>query len=247
MEIIKTKSYELAIISRGNKDSEKIAIALPGRLDTKDYANFSSHLDFLSSKGFYGICFDPPGTWESPGGIELFTTTNYIKAVAEVTKYFGDKPTLLLGHSRGGATATLAGCVNPNVIAIVTINESLGTPSPPNPKDIQGNKYIDFRDLPPGTEKTKEQKRFDVPLYYFEDAAKYSDAEVLKTCQKPKLIFCSTKDEFNSPQEVKEIFNLIPEPKMLHQLNCNHDYRYYPKAVKEVNEVMGKFLDEYLL
>lgn len=172
MEIIKTKSFELAVITRGTKDAEKLAIALPGRLDTKDYACFSNHLEYLVNKGFFGISFDPPGTWESPVGIELFTTSNYIKAVNEVIDYYGNKPTLLLGHSRGGATAVLAGCGNPNVFGIVTINESLGAPSPPNPKSIRGDKYLDLRDLPPGTKKTSQQKEFLVPLSFFEDAAK---------------------------------------------------------------------------
>jgi len=247
VEIINTKSFKLATISRGNKNANKIVVALPGRLDTKDYVNFASHLEFLAGKGFYAVAFGPPGTWESPGGIELFTTTNYIKAVNEVIEHFGNKPTLLLGHSRGGAIATLAGSNNPSVIGIVTINESLGVPSPPRPKEIQGNKYIDFRDMPPGIEKTKAQKKFEVPLTYFEDGGKYNDAEVLKTCLKPKLLFYSNKDEFNSPKDVLEIYKSVPELKMIYELNSNHDYRYYPEIVKEVNEIMGKFIDRYIV
>jgi len=244
VELIKTKSFELAVITRGEEDSDKLAIVLPGRLDTKDYACFASHLEFMANKGFYGISFDPPGTWESPGGLELFTTTNYTKAVNEVIEYFGSKPTLLLGHSRGGATAVLAGCGNPAVVGIVTINESLGTSSPPDPETIRGDKYLDHRDLPPGTKKTSEQIEFLVPLTYFDDGARYDDAEVLKTCTKPKLIISSKYDEFNSQAEVKAVYEQIPEPKMFHELNCNHDYRYHPEMVEEVNRVMLEFLEK---
>ena len=246
MEIIQTTNFKLAVITRGNNKANRLVIALPGRLDTKDYACFASHLEFLAEKGFFGISFDPPGTWESPGGIELFTTSNYIKAVNEVIEYYGYKPTLLLGHSRGGATAVLEGCGNPDVFGILTINESLGSPSPPNPKRIRGDKYLDLRDLPPGTEKTSEQKEFLVPLTYFEDGAKYNDAEVLKTCTKPKLIISSKTDEFNSPEEVRQVYEQIPEPKMFHELDCNHDYRYYPEMVDEVNKVVGEFLEKVL-
>ena len=98
MEIIKTQSFELAILSRGDKNSEKLALILPGRLDTKDYVSCVSHADYLASKGYFAITFDPPGTWESSGTTELFTTTNYIKAVNELIAHFGDKPTLLVGH-----------------------------------------------------------------------------------------------------------------------------------------------------
>lgn len=246
MEIIKTKSFELAVITRGDKKSDKLIVALPGRLDTKDYVCFPNHLEYFAGKGFYGVSFDPPGTWESPGGIELFTTTNYIKAVNEVIEYYGGKQTILLGHSRGGATAVFAGCANPAVVGIITINESLGTPSPPDPKRIRGDKYLDLRDFPPGTTKTSERKEFLMPLTYFEDGAKYNDAEVLKTCVKPKLIISSKRDEFNSPAEVKAAYEQASEPKMFHELDCSHDYRYYPEVVDEVNGVMGEFLEKVL-
>lgn len=62
MNIIKTKSFELAINVAGNENSEKLAIALPGRLDTKDYGCFNSHIEYLSARGFFAVSFDPPGT-----------------------------------------------------------------------------------------------------------------------------------------------------------------------------------------
>jgi len=87
---------------------------MPGRLDTKDYANFVSHLDFLANHGFYTVAIDPPYSWDSPGELKDYTTSNYLKAVNELIDYFGNRPTLLLGHSRGGATAILAS-TNPAV------------------------------------------------------------------------------------------------------------------------------------
>ena len=102
-KMIKTKNFKLAIYSGGNEDANKIALVLPGRLDTKDYVHMTSHVDFLAERGYYALSFDMPGTWESPGNIAEYTTTNYIKAVNELVDYLGNKPTLLLGHSRGGA------------------------------------------------------------------------------------------------------------------------------------------------
>ena len=83
MKIIKTKSFELATISKGSDDSNKIALVLPGLLDTKDYTHMVSFVDFLSSKGYFALSFDAPGTWESSGGVELYTTSNYKKAVVD--------------------------------------------------------------------------------------------------------------------------------------------------------------------
>jgi len=243
MALIKTNTFELAINSKGDPNSKKLALVLPGRLDTKDYECFNSHLVYLASKGFFAVSFDPPGTWESPGGIELFTTTNYIKAVNELIEYFGNKPTVLIGHSRGGQVAILAETTNDLVSGIILINANYGPPTPPDPNKIIDGYLADYRDLPPGNIKTKEQKKFLVPLHYFTDGQKYNPISVIKLCNKPKLIFYGTNDIFASPQEVKEIYKTLPEPKMLCELNVVHDYRYDPKIVEEVNKVLGEFLD----
>ena len=243
MTLIKTKSFELAINSKGDPNSKKLALILPGRLDTKDYYCFDSHLEYLANKGFFAVSFDPPGTWESPGETELFTTTNYIKVVNELIEYFGNKSTILLGHSRGGQVAVLAGTTNDHVVGIILINANYGSPTPPDPNKIIDGYLADHRDLPPGKIKTKEQKKFLVPLDYFADGQKYNPISVIKLCNKPKLIFYGTDDEFTSPQEVKEIYKTLPEPKMLHELNVVHDYRYDPKIVEEVNKVLGEFLE----
>ena len=245
MQVIKTKSFELATISKGNVNAEKVVICLPGRLDTKDYINFVSHMDFLSQKGYYALSFDPPYTWESPGDINNFTTTNYIKAVNELIEYLGNKPTILLGHSRGGAIASLVGTDNRYVTAIITTNESFGTPSPPKKEALEKGIYSTQRDLPPGDKITDVQKKFVMGLGYFEDGAKYDDAEKLKSCTKPKLIIFSKDDEFNKPEDVRQVFDSLPEPKELHEVSGTHSYRLYPEVVEEVNELIGKFIEKY--
>lgn len=247
MELIKTKSFELAILTRGDRNSDKLAVCLPGTLDTKDYVCFPSHLDYLASKGFFAVSFDPPGTWDSPGGINLFTTTNYIKAVNEVIEYFGNKQTLLLGHSRGGQVAMLAGTPSNYVAGLVLINASYSPSTLPSSETIQAGVVTKFRDLPPGEIRTKEKNKFLLPVNFFRDGEQYDSAQALRSCTKPKLIFYSTNDEFMEPEEVKEIYKSLPEPKMIHKLSCAHDYRLYSEIIDEVNEVVGKFLNDYIL
>lgn len=247
MSLIKTKSFELAIFSKGNKDANRLAVLMPGRLDTKDYANFVSHAEFLASRGFFVVAFDPPGTWESPGETELFTTTNYIKAVEELIEYFGNKPTLLLGHSRGAATAILTSMTNPVVIGIVSLMANFGAPTAPNQEAIKKGYKDEYRDMPPGTSVTKEQKEFKLPIAYWEDGKQYNAGQTLKTCTKPKLLIYGTEDEFTPPNIVKELYEIIPEPKMLKELDSTHDYRYYPEVIEEANKTIGKFLDSYIV
>ncbi len=245
MNIVKTKTFELAVYAKGDENAEKIAIVLPGRLDTKDYAHCTSHVDYLASKGYYALSFDPPGTWESPGSIELHTTTNYLKAVDEVIEYFGNRPTLLVGHSRGGTVSMLA-TRNPSVIGIVAVMATYGEPSAPSEDDLKLGYHLSYRDMPPGTEKTKEQKRFELPFAYFEDGQKYDPVTVLRQLTKPKLLIYGDNDSFTKPERVKEVFEAIPEPKMLHEVSSEHDYRLQAEVIDEVNTVIGEFLARYV-
>lgn len=244
MKLIKTKSFQLAIITKGDQHSEKLALLLPGRLDTKDYVNFTSHMDCLSEKGFLVVAFDPPGTWDSPGDFE-FTTTNYIKSVNEIIDYFGNRQTLLIGHSRGGLTAMLVGTSNTSVIGFALINASYGPPTHPDPGKIKDGYLVEKRDIPPGDIRTPIKKEFQMSLNYFIDGKKYDPLPLLKLCTKPKLLIYGTHDEFTEPQEVKEIFETIPQPKMIYELHCEHDYRINSRTIKEVNIILVKFINTY--
>lgn len=243
MKLIKTKSFELAVNEVGDRSAKELAILLPGRLDTKDYANFVSHQKFLASKGLFTVCLDPPGTWESPGSIKLFTTTNYIKAVNELIEYYGKRPTLLLGHSRGGNVA-IESSTNSHIIGIILVMSSYESPTPP--ENIVNGFQIEHRDIPPGSERTREQKEFAMPMDYFEDGKQYDPMAILKKCVKPKLMFSGSEDKYYTPKEIEEIYNAIPGPKMLYELNTDHSYRRHPDVIKEVEKVIGEFLDKYL-
>lgn len=244
MKMIKTKSFELAAYQQGDENADRLALVLPGRLDSKDYVSMTTLVDLLAEKGFLATSFDPPGSWKSPGSPEDYTTTNYIKAVNELIEKFG-RPTFLTGHSRGGAVSILAGSQNPRVVAIAPIMASYGGASGPSDEDIAAGVYTTFRDLPPGTSRTGD-KKFTLPLSYFEDSEKYDPASELRKFKGPKLLISATHDKFTSPEKVKQVFDSLSEPKMLVELNTTHDYRYSPDMVEAVNNAVGQFLDKYL-
>lgn len=243
--MIKIKSFELAVYMKGDENASKLAIIIPGRLDTKDYIHNTSMVDYLAGRGYLALSFDPPGTWESPGAIELYTTTNCLKAVDELIEYFGNRPTLLAGHSRGGTIAMLEGPKNPHVTHFIPIFSYYGAPSDPEDERIVDGKVIGYRDLPPGNIKTEEQKEFGLPLNYFEDGKQYNALPGLRTCMKPKLFFYGTKDDMNDPEDIKKAYEESAEPKVIHALNSDHDYRYHAEIVEEVNNIVGEFLDKY--
>jgi len=247
MEIIKTKNFELATYIKGDLRSSRLAIIIPGRLDTKDYAHMTSLVDYLAGKGYLALSFDPPGTWDSPGDISSYSTTNYINAVDELIEHFGNKPTVLAGHSRGGTIAMLAGPKNSHVTHIAAIFSNVGPASPPKGKTLELGYEESLRDLPPGTSQTEEKKVFKLPISYFEDGQKYNALPGLQSWEKPKLFFYGSRDVLAEPGDVQESYNISANPKEIHEINSEHDYRYNPEAIKEVNEKIGEFLDRFPL
>ena len=237
---IKTPSFELAVYQRGSADAEKFALVLPGRLDTKDYPHMRSHVDYLADKGYLALSFDPPGTWESPGDIVLYTMTNYLKAIDELIVHFGNKPTLVLGHSRGGSVAMVAGTRNDLISHIVAVMSST-SPSLIGEGDLQGGVEITKRDMSDGT----GQKIFNLPLHYFEDASQYNPLEALKTCTKPKLFIKGTKDTVIDAEEIDEAYAASAEPKMYREVDSDHDYRKSPAIINQVNDIVGDFLTNH--
>lgn len=242
-ETIKTPSFELAVVKEGNEDAEKLMLCLPGRLDTKDYAHMRGHVAHFAKQGYLAVSFDPPGTWESPGDISLYTTTNYKQAVDELIEYFGNRPTVLLGHSRGGSLAMLAGCDNEHVTHIIAVMSHTG-PSGLKEEDIQRGYYRSKRDTPEGY--AEPEKVFKLPLAYFEDGKQHDILTPLKCSSKPKLFFYGAQDVLVTPEEVKEIYEAAAPPKELRELQCGHDYRRHPEKIEEVNTVVEEFLGMYV-
>lgn len=138
----------------------------------------------------------------------------------------------------------LAGTKNSKITHFIPIFSYYGAPSDPEEDRIVDGKVISYRDLPPGTTKTNEQKKFELPLNYFEDGKQYNALHSLKNCTKPKLFFYGVDDDMNDPEDVKKAYEESAEPKMIHPLKSDHDYRYHPEIVEEVNKVVGLFLDK---
>lgn len=244
MSLVKTDSFQLATYSQGDSNSEKLALVLPGKLDSKDYAHMKSHVDFLSTKGFFALSFDPPGTWESPGDISLYNMTNYLKAVNELIEYYGNKPTFVMGHSRGASMSIIAGITNSLITSFAPVFSSLTIEGMKDKSDITTWKkqgyLLEKRDLPPGGgPKVKEYK---LPFSFYEDQLKYNVTEDLKKSKKPKLFFLGKHDVLATPEVVRGLYSITSQPKELYELNSDHDYRLNPHLIDEVNKVIDAFL-----
>jgi pimeloyl-ACP methyl ester carboxylesterase len=241
-EIINTKSFKLAIYKKGSTESKKLALLLPGRLDTKDYLHMHSHVDFLSSKGYLAISFDPPGTWESGEDLSIYSTTNYLKAIKEIIEYYGNKETILIGHSRGGSMAIIAGTQIGQVTKFISI---FGKSSYKNKKDLEWEKNgfrLHTRDTPLGYE--ERTKSFNLSYSFVIDSWQYDSTDELKKCTKPKLFIAGSKDVLVKVPVIEEMYSLSEEPKKMIILDSEHDYRKDEKLIQKVNELIEEFIEE---
>lgn len=241
MKLVDTNSFKIAINEYGDPNAKRFALLLPGRLDTKDYANFISHGNFFAGLGYHVVAIDPPYTWESPGDLHGYTTSAYLQCVNELIEHFGNKETILLGHSRGGATAMLA-TPNTYVKAVVLVNAAYGSPSTPDKSKLVDGYLPEARDLLPGNVRTKEQVKFMLPMNYFVDGDKHNPVKALEDFSGAKLLIHATADEFCGADEVEKIYDRLSDPKEFLAINCTHDYRLFPEVIDEVNNAVQSFL-----
>jgi pimeloyl-ACP methyl ester carboxylesterase len=243
VSIVRTESFELGCYIAGDEESDKLALVLPGLLDTKDYSHMRSHTEFLAALGYYAISFDMPGTWESGNSIEEYSTTNSLRAVNElITRH--NRPTLLVGHSNGGRLALLSSIRNSEVEACIAIMNAPTFVRASNYHDrkvtwkAEGTKTI-FRDEPahPG-----QQRRFDVPFSFCVDADKYDARIGLDGLKIPKLFIAGEHDTTVTPEDVRQSFEIAAEPKKMTTIDSDHNYRRHPNVISEVNQLIQKFL-----
>lgn len=245
-KILKTKSFELALYMKGDTEASELALVLPGKLDTKDYPHMRSHVEYLANRGYCALSFDPPGTWESKGDISIYTVTNYHKAVNEVVEYFGNRPTFLVGHSRGGSIAMLAGIMNPYVRSFASIM-SYYTFLPkvhgeyPNKVWKEKGYRLSQRDLP--GQSAHKTKLYTLPYSFLEDQIMYDMGSALSVSKKPKLFMYGRKDTLVTPEVVKKGYEISSKPKQLQELDSDHDYRFNADLIQQVNKYLGEFLD----
>lgn len=236
---VTTDTFELAVYKRGDENAQRLMLCLPGRLDTKDYPHMRGHVDYFAQRGYLALSFDPPGTWESPGDITLYTMSNYLKAINELIAYFGNRPTVLLGHSRGGTMAMYAGSTSPHVTHIIAIMSHVGE-STLTEETKRAGVYISKRDTPEGYEVPEVE--FRLPLSYFEDARTHDVMSTFRECSLPKLLMYGTEDTLVSKEDVVKVFEEVSPPKEMYELRCEHDYRRHEAVIAEVNHEVERFL-----
>lgn len=218
----------------------KLALLLPGYLDSPDYLHLKTFERKLTELGYTVERLDACHLWET-GDVDNYSITNFIKQIRERVESYKDQnpeEIVLIGHSMGGFTSIIAGSRIPEVTKIVSL-----CPPPDrygSEKEWQGTGFRHSeRDLP---EDPTMFRSFDVPYSFAKDGLQYSTKDEVKKINKPLMIFIALDDEVVPPELTEQIVANANNPYVVRQPNMGHDFRNSQEECNIVMAEIEKFL-----
>lgn len=234
-------------VNFNNKNGEKLAarLELPPNQKPTQYALFAHCFTCnknlaavrnvtrtLALNGFGILRFDFTGLGESEGD---FADTNFssniddlIAAADFLTKNYS-APTLVIGHSLGGAAAIYAGAALSSIKAIATI----GAPSQPQHVQHLFSEGIEAIQEKGSATVDLGGRTFVVKKQFIEDLQSTDLPSVVSKMHKPIIIFHSPQDSTVGIENAAEIYQAARHPKSFisldgadHLLSNKHDSKY---------------------
>lgn len=218
----------------------KLALLLPGYVDSPDYLHFKTFEKRLTRLGYKVVRLDPCDLWKTGEG-STYTVTNYlrdIKKTIETEKKHSPEEIVLIGHSLGGFVSLIAGAQIPEVSKIVAL-------CPPaniahslrkwNGNDVRNS----HRDLP---EIPQENRSFAIPVSFIDDAKQYSALKAVEKIDKPLMIFIGLEDDVVLPEVTEQLVNAANNPYVVRKKGIGHDFRRSEDECMIVMDEIEKFL-----
>ncbi|MBT8297233.1 MAG: bifunctional alpha/beta hydrolase/OsmC family protein [Maribacter sp.] len=199
----------------------------------------------LTSNGFGVLRFDFTGLGESEGD---FGDTNFsgnvedLIAAATFLKSNYSAPSLLIGHSLGGAAVIYAAARVNSVKAVATI----GAPS--NPKHVQHLLQSSLQEI---TQKGKaivnlSGRDFTIKKQFLDDLEHTALPETVKNLRKPLLIMHSPQDNTVGIKNAEEIYKAAHHPKSFISLDGADHLLMNKKDSIYAGEVISGWAKRYL-
>lgn len=166
----------------------------------------------LTSQGFGVLCFDFTGLGESDGDFSDSNFSGNVEDLIAASDYLKDQytsPTLLIGHSLGGAAAIFAASKLDSVKAVATI----GAPS--NPNHVKHLFKSDIEEI----NKTGQAvvnlsgRDFTIKKQFLTDLETNSLPEVAQQLKKAILVMHSPQDTIVGIKNAEEIYLAAKHPK----------------------------------
>ncbi|MFZ1808995.1 MAG: bifunctional alpha/beta hydrolase/OsmC family protein [Cyclobacteriaceae bacterium] len=243
-----------------NKEGQELAarMELPANGHPHSYAIFAhcftcnknlnairNVVNNMTEAGFGVLSFDFTGLGESDGD---FADTNFssnvedIVAAADFLNSEYNAPSLLIGHSLGGAAVLFAADKIKSIKAIATI----GAPS--NPEHVQHLIQSNVEEIEKNgaAEVNIGGRSFKIKKQFVDDLKKHTLPEVLKTLRKSLLIMHSPQDATVGIENAAEIYTVAHHPKSFISLD-GADHLMTNKADSQyVGKVIASWAERYL-
>ncbi|MCM4171662.1 OsmC family protein [Arenibacter sp. TNZ] len=199
----------------------------------------------LTDLGFGVLRFDFTGLGESEGEFSDSNFSGNVEDLLEAANYLKENytsPTLIIGHSLGGAAAILASKKISSIRAIATI----GAPSSPlhvkhifkNDIDAINNKGV--------AEVNIGGRNFTIKQQFLEDLKSHSFQETLRNIDKSILILHSPQDTIVEIKNAEEIYIAAHHPKSFVSLDGADHLLNDPIDASYAGEIIGGWSKRYL-
>ncbi len=199
----------------------------------------------LTSQGYAVLRFDFTGLGESEGD---FADTNFsanvedLVAAANFLKDHYQAPTLLIGHSLGGAAVIFAARILESVMAVATI----GAPADPeHVTHLLKNSLDEIREQGEAIV-TLSGRDFKIRKQFLDDLQDHSLEETVGTLRKPLLILHSPQDDTVGIKNAELIYTSAHHPKSFVSLDGADHLLTQKEDSLYVGRVIAGWADRYL-
>ena len=201
----------------------------------------------LAREGYAVLRFDFTGLGESQGD---FADTNFSSNVADVVaaaEHLGTEiapPSLLVGHSLGGAAVLLAAAQLPTVKAVATIG------APADPEHVLHHVSSSIEEIERDGEATVSiaGRPFRVKKQFLDDLESRNMAEIVGGLRRAVMIFHSPIDEIVGIENAARIYEMAKHPKSFVSLDQANHLLTDPADASYVGSVLsawaGRFIEE---
>ncbi len=199
----------------------------------------------LTTNGFGVLRFDFTGLGESEGD---FADTNFsgnVEDLVAAAGYLTEKhiaPTLLIGHSLGGAAVIFAATEIPSVKAIATV----GAPSDPSHVQHLLKSSLEEIEATGKAVVNLSGRDFTIKKQFLEDLKTKSLPETVKKLRKPLLLMHSPQDATVGIKNAEEIYRAAHHPKSFVSLDGANHLLMNRKDSLYVGEVISGWAKRYL-
>lgn len=166
----------------------------------------------LTANGFAVLRFDFTGLGESEGDFEDTNFTGNVSDLLAAARYLEatyQAPTLLIGHSLGGAAALFAAAEIPSIRAVATI----GAPSNPvHVKHLFKSTILEIKASGKAVVNLSGRD-FTIKKQFLDDLESKSLVTIVKDMRKPVLVLHSPQDDTVGIENAEEIYLAAHHPK----------------------------------